>query len=239
MKTKILNGLLVLAALAVLITPLVVAAPDSISTSNILYSPMTADGYQIGDETSDKVGFHDKAPTIQRTDASQAAITNNTTGTVSDTFAATLGSTTITIPVSLPSVANGDIFTNYVPGYKFKILRVDAIVTDRVMTAAKLSTLNLEIGSTNLTGGAVALTSANCNTLGAQVTGTAVTAANTGSATDTISVEAASTTAFLEGRVVLLIKIQNMDTVDAFGSIADKLNEWRTVLVNKGLATGS
>ena len=108
-----------------------------------------------------------------------------------------------------------------------------------VTTAAKLSTLNMEIGTTNTTGGAIALTSANCTPAGVLVAGTAITAANTGSSSDTISIEAASTTTFIEGDGYMLIKLQNMDTTDALASIADKWNELRTTLVNYGLITGA
>lgn len=112
---------------------------------------------------------------------------------------------------------NGDVVTNYTPGFRFKVLSVDFAVTKVVSTAAKAATLNLEIGSTNVTGGAVALTSANCTPLGALVAGSAITAANIGSATDTLSVEAASVTAFAEGDGTLIIKIQNLDTAEACG----------------------
>lgn len=241
--SKLILGLslAVVACASLLISvPLASADPASSTTSNIIYAPMSDDGWQAGDSAADKVGFHDKAPTIQRTDASQAAVTDNTTGTVSDTFAATIGQETIAIPVTLAAItAAGDVLTTYTPGYKFKILRVDFAVAVAATTAAKAASLNIEIGTTNLTGGVVALTSANCTPLGATVLGTAVTAANSGAATDSISIEASSVTAFAEGSGYVLLKIQNMDTVDAFTTIADKLNEWRTTLVNKGLATGS
>ncbi len=106
--------------------------------------------------------------------------------------------------------------------HKFKILSVDAYVTNEVTTGSKLSSLNVEIDTTDLTGGVVALTSANCATLGAKVAGSAVTAANTGAANATISIEAASTTAFSEGGVMVVIGIQNMDTADAFASLVDE-----------------
>lgn len=109
------------------------------------------------------------------------------------------------IPIDLASVADGDVLTGFVPGFHGKILSLDCYVKVPVTTAAKLSTLNAEIGTTNLTGGAVALTSANCATLGAEVAGTAVTAANEFDDDDAISIEASSTTAFAEGEVILVI----------------------------------
>lgn len=109
--------------------------------------------------------------------------------------------------VNLATVADGDIFTGYTPGFRGRVIAVDAVVTQEVTTGSKLSTLNVEIGTTNITGGAVALTSANTATHGVLVAGSAVTAANTFTATDTISFEASSTTAFSEGSVMLLVKL--------------------------------
>jgi len=114
----------------------------------------------------------------------------------------------LSIPIKLSKVADGDVLTTFTPGINGVIKKVAFAVTDPATTAAKLTTLNLEIGTTNLTGGAVALTSANCGTLGAVVAGSAITANNTFTSTDTISVEASSTTAFVEGEGVLLITIQ-------------------------------
>lgn len=194
----------------------------------------------MGQAVTEKIGFYGTAPVIQRGDASQVAFTDDTTGTVSDTMAAGVGVHTISIPITLAAITGaGDVITTYTPGYKFKLLAVDFRIFEPVTTAAKAATLNLEIGTANVTGGVIALTSANCTPLGVAVAGSAITAANTGSATDAISIEAASVTAFVEGAGVVLIKIQNMDTADAAASVADKLNEYRTALVNLGLVKGA
>lgn len=109
--------------------------------------------------------------------------------------------------VDLAVIADGDLMTAFTPGFAGTIEAVQLVVTDPVTTAAKASTLNLEIGTTDLTGGVLALTSANCTPLGKIVLGTAITADNTFGATDTISVEATSTTAFIEGQGSLNIRI--------------------------------
>jgi hypothetical protein len=114
----------------------------------------------------------------------------------------------LAIPIKLSKVADGDILTAFTPGIAGSIKKVAFAVTDPVTTADKAATLNLEIGTTNVTGGVVALTSANCTPLGAVIAGSAVTANNAFTGTDTISVEASSTTAFAEGEGVLLITIQ-------------------------------
>lgn len=107
--------------------------------------------------------------------------------------------------------ATGDLLTNYTIGHRFAIVGVDFHVCKAATTAAKLATINLEIGSTNLTGGVVSLTSANCTPIGAAVAGTAITAANTGTSTDTLSIECSAVTAFVEGSGWLLVKVQNLD----------------------------
>lgn len=112
----------------------------------------------------------------------------------------------ITIPLNLASIANGDVLTEYPLGFAGTITKVTFAVSVPVTTGSKLTTLNLEIGTTNLTGGVVALTSALCTPIGALVAGSAVTAANTFAAADVLSIEASSTTAFSEGAGYLLIE---------------------------------
>lgn len=100
---------------------------------------------------------------------------------------------------SITAVADLDTFT---PGFVGRVQAVQAIVITPVTTAGKAVTLNLEIGTTNLTGGAIALTSANCTPAGAVIAGTAVTAANTFDADDVLTLEPSSITAFTEGAVL-------------------------------------
>ncbi len=199
----------------------------------------TAGGTVINTAATDKLGFYGATPVTQPTSSSQAAITDSTTGTAGTALAAGAGVQTIAIPVNLASVADGDVLTNYTPGYKFKLLSVSFAVSVPASTADKLTTLNLEIGTTNVTGGEIALTTANCTPIGAVVAGAAITAANTGSASATISIEAASTTAFVEGAGYVLLKIQNMDTADAIASLARLQDQIRSTAVNVGLMKGS
>jgi len=95
------------------------------------------------------------------------------------------------------------VLTDLPLGFAGKFLDIDAYVITPVTTAAKLSTLSLEIGATAVTGGAVALTSANCTPIGAKVSGSAITGANSFGIGDTMTIVAASTTAFVEGTIFL------------------------------------
>lgn len=159
-----------------------------------------------------------------------SALTDSTTGSASTTLAAGVGVSTISIPLTLSTLSNADVVTTYTPGYKFKILSVDFVVSVPASTGGKAADLNLEIGTTNLTGGVVSLTTATVTPLGAVIAGTAVTAANTGAANATISVEASGVTAFVEGTGFLLIKIQNMDTADAVASLSAQSNHLNTAV---------
>lgn len=197
-------------------------------------------GLSVNTATDQPLGFYGVTPVVQPSSADQTALTDSTGGSVANaTLANTAGVSTLSIPLTLASIADGDMVTGYTPGYKFKILAVDFVTTTVASTADKLSTLNVEIGTTNLTGGTVALTTASCDTRGEITAGSSVTAANTGTASDTISVEAASTTAFVEGSGVLLIKIQNMDVQDNAAKTAELANELRASLVALGLIAGS
>ena len=107
--------------------------------------------------------------------------------------------------VVLALIADGDIVTAFTPGHRGVITKFFATATTKASTAAKLSTLNIEIGTTNTTGGTIALTTAGLDTLGKVVESSAFTAANVFTATDTLSIEASSTTTFIEGRAMLTI----------------------------------
>jgi len=107
----------------------------------------------------------------------------------------------ITLPVvTMAQLANGDIVTAFTPGFVGSIVRTFFVVgTVPVTTGGKGTTLNFEINTVDLAGGVITLTSANCTPMGAIIAGTAITGSNKFDKDDTISVEAASTTAFSEG----------------------------------------
>lgn len=151
--------------------------------------------------------------TVEQTDhvigrALEAGVSNDRITVLVGTAAQASRGSILSIPVVLSKVANGDVVTNYTPGFAGRIAKFSAIVTDPVTTGSKATTLTLEIGATPTTGGSLALTSANCATLGAVINASAITAARDFSASDTLSVVAASTTAFVEGEIVLQIVLK-------------------------------
>jgi hypothetical protein len=111
--------------------------------------------------------------------------------------------------VELPLVANGDVVTDFAPGFAGEIVDDQFVVTDPVTTAAKAASFNLQINGVDVTGGVIATTSANATPLGKVIPGTAVTAANTFTAEDTISVVASGVTTYVEGEGDIKIRIRS------------------------------
>ncbi len=147
-------------------------------------------------------------------------VTTNTADV--ELFAASVG-TTSTAGVEylyhpLTSLATGlstsaiDILTGFTPGFNFKILDFGFVTTVVGAGAGASQTFNIEIGTTNLTGGSLNVTLASTDTIGKITSATAITAANVGTASDTISIEmAASGTVFSSGAGYFFIKVQNLD----------------------------
>ncbi len=109
------------------------------------------------------------------------------------------------------STAAIDILTNYTPGFPFKLINFAFVTTVAGTGTSASQVFNLEVGTTNVTGGLLTLTLASQATIGTVTTATAITAANTGTATDTISIEmAASGTVFTAGAGYFVITIQNL-----------------------------
>ena len=106
--------------------------------------------------------------------------------------------TTYHFSVDAADIADGDLITTMIPGFAGQIVKIAATTEKAVTTAAKGTTLNLEIGTTNLTGGVVTL--AGTSALGEYTAGTAITAANVIVPASTVSLEASSTTTYIEGR---------------------------------------
>jgi len=112
--------------------------------------------------------------------------------------------------IKLAKLANGDIVTNFHAPFAGELLMPSVVVSDPATTASKLASLNLEIGTTNVTGGGIDLTSANMTPLGAVVDGAAVTGNNAFSAGDHISIEASSVTAFVEGEIEIIVPFRGL-----------------------------
>lgn len=160
--------------------------------------------------------------------AASALLTDSSGGTASNTIAATAGIYKLIHP--LTSLATGlstaaiDIMTTMTLGHAFKLLDLSFVTTVAGTGASASQVFNLEIGTTNVTGGVLTLLLADTDTIGKIKAATAITALNTGTASDTISIEmAASGTVFTAGAGYFVITVQNMDTVNALASIARRV----------------
>lgn len=106
-------------------------------------------------------------------------------------------------PVKLSAVTSGAVVARFVAQYSGTIVKLDAHVWDPVTTTAKSATFQAAISGVSTGGGAVAVTSTLAATLGAMITGSAVTSANSFSPGQVITVTAAPVTQFVEGQIVL------------------------------------
>lgn len=90
------------------------------------------------------------------------------------------------------AATTGDWVTTWTPGFVGRVVKTYFV--GEVVGTAYAGTVNLEIGTTNLTGGTIALTTTAGLAKGSVVAGAAITAGNIFSATDTLSVEITSDT---------------------------------------------
>lgn len=149
-------------------------------------------------------------------------INDSSAGTDTGIIETGVGVSTLVFYIEAASLANGDVLTNYLPGYKFQILSFDARCATPVTTGAKAATLNLEITATDVTGGVISL--AGTYAQGAAQAGTPITSNFSGASSSVISIEASGVTTFMEGAFWLIIRIKNMDVADAFTVTAQRIN---------------
>lgn len=156
-------------------------------------------------------------------------ITDNSTGTPSDTISVGAGQSTLTIHRTfLTGVAAGDVVTNMVLGYAFEILSWSFVNNVVSVGAGASRVYNMEIGAVDVgtVPSTLTLTEAGTDTVGEVTDGTAVAGANVGSATDTFTIEcAAGGTAFTSGNGFFLIRIKNLDSANAWASVAKHIDD--------------
>jgi hypothetical protein len=196
------NGHLVTAVAGQPVVAIALEAGSSGEEHSVLIMPQTPGAYPAG-EQGDTL-FFDGSNWVVLHHGTTSGMRLETRGHgANPVYAATKEWWIFYIP--LPDIANGDLLTEWVPGFAGTITDLLAHVQKAATTADKAADINLEIETTNLTGGVLGLTSANCTPKGAQVAATAITANNAFSATQKISVEASGVTAFVEGAIWLMI----------------------------------
>jgi len=166
---------------------------DEVNTAAALAAVTTGNGAAL-------VGIEDSAALITATtvEAALAEITKKAN--------AALG-VPICVPVILSKHSNSSVAARLTPGFAGKIRKISFSVTDPVTTGSKLATFTPAIAGVSVTGGALALTSANCTPVGAKVDGSAITALNSFTAAQEITIVASAVTAFIEGQGVIYLHL--------------------------------
>jgi hypothetical protein len=120
-----------------------------------------------------------------------------------------VGAQILSIPVTFAAVpaGAGDVVTNFTLEGSGTISAFALLVTTAGAGAGATRAFNLEIGTTNVTGGVITATLAGTATVGTVVNSTAITAANTFNDGDTLSIEVAAGTVFTGGEGVFLITV--------------------------------
>ena len=116
----------------------------------------------------------------------------------------------ISFSQALASISDADVLTNYPLDFAGKVHALRVITTTLASTADKATTLTVDINATAVAGISAALTTANQGTEGVVLESTATAASSTRefTAADTISVVAASTTAFIEGVATIQLVLE-------------------------------
>lgn len=114
---------------------------------------------------------------------------------------------------TLSTVSAADVITEVVMPHAFKLVRVDMVINAAVTTGSKNATITPKIDGTAVTGGALALTSANCTPKGKVLTVTPTDVLVGGNniayaAGSKLSFTASSVTAFVEGSGELVAWVQ-------------------------------
>jgi len=116
----------------------------------------------------------------------------------------------LTFPIpDMSAVANGDLVTNYPMSGEYEVVGLYWICTTPITTAAKHAEFNVEINAVNCTGGVLTLDGQY--SLGGVVQATEFTANNVVTNGDTLSIEVANVTSFVEGAGVLQLILMHKD----------------------------
>lgn len=153
--------------------------------------------------------------------ASNITITNNSgftwpVGTKIDAYFDVKEGFRIPFNIPLPplsTITAADILTDFQPGIDGTVEYAEFVTTVAVSTAARAATLNFEIGTTDITGMTLALTSAAATPKGVVLPFALPTGANTITRASKMSLEASAVTAFAEGEgyITLYIRPTNPD----------------------------
>lgn len=123
------------------------------------------------------------------------------------------GYTFLDIPVTLSAADDMEVMTDYIPGFAGSVEKISFITTTATTDATGVTAVfTVEIEDTATTGGVLTLdpdaAGTDPDTVGKVIDGTAITAANTFSATEKISIIAADVTPFNDGAGIIRLVIK-------------------------------
>lgn len=163
--------------------------------------------------------------------AAQNAFTDNSGGTSSDTILVSSCYQIFGVRLTLAELANSQEY-QFDPGFAGKLVSINARVLTAATTGSKLASITGRVNAGALGGGGVvALTSANCTPIGAQVAGSAITGANSFTSAQTFGFTVGSVTTFIEGAVMIECLLWNADQAAAIAKIAAFSNALRSALI--------
>lgn len=151
-------------------------------------------------------------------------ITDSSGGTAGDTIALATVKQTVVIPLNLADLVNSATWKIALP-FAFTLLAAVFRTGKPAADASKLATLTLSTTTGAVTGGVLALTTANQNATGGTVSATAISGAGaTAVAGSVIIATASSVTTFTEGDGWIEMTVSNNDLANAIASLASKAN---------------
>lgn len=156
------------------------------------------------------------------------SLTDSSGGTGDDALEVGVGDLTMEFATTLVAVTaaeGGDLITDLPIPFRFRVISLDWVTFIAGVGSSATHVLTVDIGATPVTTLTLTITEASTNTIGEVTAGVAATAADVGAAGDLLSIAVAAGTNFTAGEGVLVLKLQNMDTADAFASLADKVQE--------------
>lgn len=147
-------------------------------------------------------------------------ITDNSGGTANAAtgIVATASKQTLILPLQLADIAASETYKLAVP-FAFTVNSIGFRTGKPASTASKLATLTAQVNGTPVTGGVVALTTANQNATGTLTAGTAITALNIGTAGQTVEAATSSVTAFVEGDGYIEFNVTNNDLANTIATL--------------------
>jgi hypothetical protein len=118
----------------------------------------------------------------------------------------------LTIPHDIGALSDADILTDYIPGFKGKIVKISFLCKKVTTSADGAASVTAHVEETPVTGGVITLGNATMKTKGLVTDGTAITGTNAFTATEKISVVVSSKAGTIsDGDGAILLVLEQTD----------------------------